>query len=69
MKRVVLTKRSEDVHACLEKLPEIWGCGRTSNEAIGNMISAHYEKFDLFLAWNGKDEQTMRYLESGVEPK
>jgi predicted RNase H-like HicB family nuclease len=45
--KIVVTKRSEDYHACLDGHPEIWGCGKTPNEAIGNLISAHTDTFKI----------------------
>lgn len=47
MMKIVVTKRSDDYHACLDGHPEIWGCGKTPNEAIGNLITAHADTFRI----------------------
>lgn len=39
--KIVITKRASDYHACLGGDPEIWGCGKTPNEAIGDMFMSH----------------------------
>ena len=44
---IVMTKRTDDFHACIRNHPELWGCGRTHSEAIGNLISAHKEHFGI----------------------
>lgn len=44
---ITITKRTSDYHACLENHPEIWGCGRTEYEAVGNAIMNHPGKFNL----------------------
>lgn len=36
-----VTKRSDDYHACITGKPEIWGCGRNVDEAIGDLIRSH----------------------------
>jgi hypothetical protein len=45
--KIVITRRTDDIHACLEGCPAIWGCGKTSDEAIGNLISTHPETFGI----------------------
>lgn len=45
--KIILSKRSDDWHASLENHPEIWGCGKNINEAIGDLINAHREEFKL----------------------
>lgn len=45
--KIVITRRSDDYHACLVGRPEIWGCGKTSDEAIGKLISAHAGTFNI----------------------
>lgn len=45
--KIIVTKRSDDYHACLEGYPGIWGCGRTPNEAIGSLITAHADMFKI----------------------
>ncbi len=45
--KITITKRGEDYHACLEGQPQIWGCGKTSDEAVGNLIRAHTDTFNI----------------------
>jgi hypothetical protein len=45
--KIVITKRGDDYHACLEGHPEIWGCGKTQNEAIGDLISSHKDTLKI----------------------
>lgn len=51
MLKIVITRRNEDYHACLEGRPEIWGCGKTQYEAIGNLIGAHKDTFKIEVVW------------------
>jgi predicted RNase H-like HicB family nuclease len=36
--KIVIKRRRDDYHACIEGHPEIWGCGSTYNEAVGNLV-------------------------------
>lgn len=45
--KIIITKRSDDLHACLDGHPEIWGCGKTSAQALGDMINAHQKTFNI----------------------
>jgi hypothetical protein len=44
---IIVTRRERDFHACLKDHPGIWGCGRSHYEAVGNVISAHWEIFKV----------------------
>ena len=56
MKRIVVVRRNDDYHASLEGHPEIWGCGKTSESAIGSLVSAHKEVFDIVeIKYSGPD--------------
>lgn len=44
---IVVTKRSEDFHACIKGQPGYWDCGRSPSEAIGNLIRTHPEQFNV----------------------
>ncbi|HTL39277.1 MAG TPA: hypothetical protein VL306_00480 [Methylomirabilota bacterium] len=39
--KIVVTKRSDDWHACLANQKGKWEAGRTSDEAIGKLIVSH----------------------------
>jgi len=45
MKKIIVTKRNDDFHAHLEGHKEIWACGKTASEAIGDLITSHPESF------------------------
>jgi hypothetical protein len=45
--RIILTRRINDVHACIKGQTGVWGAGKTSYEAIGNMVSAHIKIFGI----------------------
>jgi hypothetical protein len=49
--RIVVTKRSQDYHACIEGELGLWGCGATSTAAIGDLVSSHYEHFGVAIRW------------------
>ena len=51
IKRIVITKRSDDYHAALQDHPEIWDCGNDPRMAIGNLIMTHKERFNIQLEW------------------
>ncbi len=44
---IVVTKRTNDYHACLRGQPNTWGSGRTIPEAIGDLIQLHTEKLNF----------------------
>jgi hypothetical protein len=39
--------RSEDFHAQIAGHPEIWAAGRNPQEAIGDLVKYHSEKFGI----------------------
>lgn len=47
MRKVVITRRADDYLAALEGTAGIWGCGKSPVTALGDMISAHPEQFDV----------------------
>jgi hypothetical protein len=38
---IVVSRRFADYHACIKGRPEFWGCGHSSESAIGNLILSH----------------------------
>jgi hypothetical protein len=42
---IVVSRRFADYHACIKGRPEFWGCGHSSESAIGNLILSHAEQF------------------------
>ena len=47
MHKIIVTKRGDDYHASLAGRPEIWGCGKTINAAIGNLVQSHTEALNV----------------------
>ena len=45
--RIIVTKRSDDYHACLAGNSAIWGCGRNITEAVGDAIRSHQDVFEI----------------------
>ncbi len=45
--KVIVTKRSDDYHACQAGKTAVWGCGKTADEAIGSLIRAHQDRFNI----------------------
>lgn len=45
--KVVVHKRSDDYHACLEGDSRVWSCGSTTNDAIGDLVRCHPEVFGI----------------------
>jgi len=60
--KIVMTKRTADIHVCPEGKPGIWAAGKTVDEAVGNLIQCHQEHFGLELEWNKTDTWTQRYI-------
>lgn len=38
MLKIVITKRTDDWHACIDGDSSVWDCGRTPNEAVGALV-------------------------------
>ena len=47
VKNIVVTYRTHDVHVCVKGNPRIWGCGQTITEAIGDLMIAHTDHFEI----------------------
>ena len=43
-----------EFHAQIKGQPDIWACGRNVNEAIGNLVRCHEEKFTVFASDLGR---------------
>lgn len=50
-REIIIEKRHDDFIAYLKGNREIWGCGKTYDEAIGNMIKTRKEKFDIEITY------------------
>ena len=47
MLKIIVTRRTEDYHACLENQTGIWGSGKTQDEAIGDVVRSHKDTFKI----------------------
>ncbi len=52
-KTIVITSRGDDIHAALKGEPGVWGCGKSVWSAIGNLITAHPEEFEIGFEYTG----------------
>jgi hypothetical protein len=59
---IVVTKRTDDYHACIRGHPEIWGCGRNESEAIGDVIRSHESEFDIKVQYGRKEHKYGIYV-------
>ena len=50
--KIVITKRTDDYHACIAGHPEIWGCGENYSQAIGDLIRSHREEFNVDIEYD-----------------
>lgn len=44
---IVIQERSDDIQAYILGEPEVWACGKTAREAIGNLIMSYSERFAI----------------------
>ena len=44
---IIVKKRDADWMAYRENDSEIWGCGKTQNDAVGDLVASHPETFDI----------------------
>jgi len=47
MKKIIVIQRDQDYKAYLESDPAIWGSGKTTQQAIGDLVAAYPEVFDI----------------------
>lgn len=50
--KIAIVKRHSDYHASIDK-PGCWGCGRSPIEAIGQLVAAHAEEFQIEIEGGG----------------
>jgi len=46
-KKIIVTQRASDWHACAEGNRTIWGCGDNPYAAVSQCVNAHKEYFPL----------------------
>lgn len=42
------------LHAQIEGEPGVWSCGRTTDEAIGDLVRSHPERFNVKIDYLGR---------------
>lgn len=47
MRRIIVTGRDADVHAAIAGEPGKWGCGDSSDAAIGSLVRSWPEEFGI----------------------
>jgi hypothetical protein len=47
MIEIEIRARSSDYHAQIKGHPELWGCGKNPDEAVGSMVRNHSERLGL----------------------
>ncbi len=45
--KIVVTKRPDDFHACIEGKSGAWGSGQSCDAAVGNLVSAFASEFGV----------------------
>ncbi len=48
---ILLTQRADDWHACIEGDAARWGCGKSVNQAIGDLVNSHQTQFGVDVRW------------------
>jgi hypothetical protein len=59
---IVVTKRTDDYHACIKGHPEIWGCGRDKDEAVGDLIRSHESEFGIKVKYGRSEHKYGVYV-------
>lgn len=60
--KIVITKRYSDYHACPEGEPGCWAAGKTIDDAIGNLVRCHPERFNVQIVWPTPLDRLQRSL-------
>ena len=59
---IVVTKRTDDYHACIKGHPEIWGCGEDGNKAIGDLIRSNEAEFAIKVQYGRRENKYGIYV-------
>jgi len=59
---IVVTKRTDDYHACIRGHPKIWGCGKDYDDAIGDLVRSHKEEFDIKISYCDQEKRYGFYV-------
>lgn len=53
----VVMEKQPTYHACIKGEPGLWDCGATFDEAIGNLIRTHAERFGIKVSDVGRQSR------------
>jgi hypothetical protein len=56
---IEVRRRLDDWHAQIYRYPELWGCGRSVDEAVGNLVTAHAPLFNVVVQAAAPSVETM----------
>lgn len=59
---IVVTKRTDDYHACIKGHPEIWGCGKDYDDAIGDLVRSHSYDFGIKIRYYDREKKSGFYV-------
>lgn len=67
MAKILLTKNFNYFKACFEDEPLIYSSGKTSDEAVGNLVRSFKDHLNLQIEWSS-DKETQGYVSSRIYP-
>ena len=67
MLKITVTKRANGIRAYFENEEDQYALGRTTDEAVGNLIRSHQERSGVQIEW-AADEVTQQYVSSRSYP-
>lgn len=53
--KLVVTRRSDDYHVCINGDKTLWGCGKTIDEAIGSCVRSHRDRLGIKIEYPTTD--------------
>lgn len=54
-KKLVVTRRSDDYHVCINGNQTLWGCGKSIDEAIGDCVRTHSDELGIEIEYPTTD--------------
>jgi hypothetical protein len=69
VKEIVVTRRSDDYHACLKNHPEIWASGNTRMCAIGDLIASHGVTFGIGVGFTDDEKDIVERIRKENEAR
>lgn len=59
---IEVTRRTDDYHACISGHPEIWGCGKDRESAIGDLVRSHQNEFGVKINYDRPEKKYDSYI-------